>query len=41
MRIPIIEHRVDYSTENFANSSISDVKKVRNAGLSMVRSQTY
>ena len=29
----MIEHRVAYSARNFAKSSLSDVTKVRNAGL--------
>ena len=35
-----IEHRVAYFARNFAKSSFSDVTKVRNAGLPMLRSQT-
>ena len=36
----VIEHHVAYSARNFAKSSFSDVTKVQNAGLPMVRSQT-
>ena len=36
-RCLVIEHRVAYSTKNFATSFFSDVMKVRNAGLPMVR----
>ena len=35
----IFEHRILYPARNFAKSSFSDVTKVRNAGLPMVRNQ--